>query len=244
VPAIIHSVEKPNVMRIFLPASIVFALLMTAAQAGAAGMLLTTSAGYTGPALTFLASQDTEYFYTSGPTALGGGITFTSTTPDGSSIGHGNVANDFYYGLADNGRAQNVITIGTESTGAEFITLTFNTAVQSFGALMNYARFSDGTVHANPTISAYDSANNLIASYDLDALAPIITPGGVDQFAFRGILSTGALIKSFRLGGSDIIATGTVEGAVPEPATWALMIVGFGLVGGSMRRRHAAAAIA
>jgi hypothetical protein len=27
-------------------------------------------------------------------------------------------------------------------------------------------------------------------------------------------------------------------GAVPEPATWAMMIMGFGLVGGAMRRRQ------
>ena len=31
----------------------------------------------------------------------------------------------------------------------------------------------------------------------------------------------------------------TLEAAVPEPATWALMIGGFGLVGGAMRRRAA-----
>ena len=30
----------------------------------------------------------------------------------------------------------------------------------------------------------------------------------------------------------------TYVNSVPEPATWAMMIVGFGLVGGSMRRRH------
>lgn len=39
-------------------------------------------------------------------------------------------------------------------------------------------------------------------------------------------------------------ATGTtfaasISGAVPEPATWALFILGFGLVGGAMRRRSA-----
>lgn len=32
-------------------------------------------------------------------------------------------------------------------------------------------------------------------------------------------------------------ATGPGLGAVPEPATWAMMIVGFGAVGGAMRRR-------
>jgi hypothetical protein len=33
-----------------------------------------------------------------------------------------------------------------------------------------------------------------------------------------------------------------VGGAVPEPATWAMMIVGFGLVGSAMRRKQAAGA--
>ena len=33
-------------------------------------------------------------------------------------------------------------------------------------------------------------------------------------------------------------------GAVPEPATWAMLVAGFGLVGATMRRRAAAAAIA
>lgn len=42
-------------------------------------------------------------------------------------------------------------------------------------------------------------------------------------------------------------STGTVErlgGAVPEPATWALMIGGFGLAGATLRRRRAAMAAA
>ncbi len=33
----------------------------------------------------------------------------------------------------------------------------------------------------------------------------------------------------------------TVKGVVPEPATWALMIAGFGLVGGALRRKAVAA---
>ena len=49
-------------------------------------------------------------------------------------------------------------------------------------------------------------------------------------------------------GGSQFDETWVVRstdwGAVPEPATWAMMIVGFGLVGGAVRRRRASAAFA
>lgn len=38
----------------------------------------------------------------------------------------------------------------------------------------------------------------------------------------------------------DVANVGILAGAVPEPATWALMIVGFGAVGGAMRRKRSA----
>lgn len=38
----------------------------------------------------------------------------------------------------------------------------------------------------------------------------------------------------YLVGGS---VSGTIAGAVPEPATWAMLIMGFGLVGAAMRRR-------
>ena len=31
----------------------------------------------------------------------------------------------------------------------------------------------------------------------------------------------------------------TISAAVPEPATWAMMLAGFGLIGSGMRRRNA-----
>ncbi|KRB42667.1 PEPxxWA-CTERM sorting domain-containing protein [Phenylobacterium sp. Root700] len=40
------------------------------------------------------------------------------------------------------------------------------------------------------------------------------------------------------------VVRSTDWGAVPEPATWAMMIVGFGLVGGAVRRRRTSAAFA
>ena len=35
----------------------------------------------------------------------------------------------------------------------------------------------------------------------------------------------------------DNISVTAVNGAVPEPATWAMMLIGFGAIGASMRRR-------
>ena len=40
----------------------------------------------------------------------------------------------------------------------------------------------------------------------------------------------------------NVSASVTPSGAVPEPATWAMLIAGFGLVGASLRRRETAAA--
>ncbi len=47
------------------------------------------------------------------------------------------------------------------------------------------------------------------------------------------------LAHSVVQGGGDIVASGSPAGAVPEPATWAMMVGGLGLVGAATRRRSA-----
>ncbi len=57
----------------------------------------------------------------------------------------------------------------------------------------------------------------------------------------------GALINSLTVTSSgnsaeiDNLGTGRAVPAVPEPSTWAMMLVGFGLLGGAMRRRKVGA---
>ena len=69
--------------------------------------------------------------------------------------------------------------------------------------------------------------------YDTLSLSFTATSAG----SIRGFVGTGSadnigpILDNFRI---DI-----TPGAVPEPATWAMMIAGFGLVGASMRRRAA-----
>lgn len=67
---------------------------------------------------------------------------------------------------------------------------------------------------------------NLFAS--VGSVAPSASFGN-NQLATNGGFGDGASLKSLRLA--------PVAAAVPEPATWMSMILGFGLVGAAMRRR-------
>jgi hypothetical protein len=111
--------------------------------------------------------------------------------------------------------------------------------VSELGFYMNYSPDSGD----DPTIWALDALGNPFASFDLATLAPISTPGGFNEFEFRGISSDSADIYGLRFGGSYILVTGTangeVIGGVPEPATWAMFLLGFGAIGFTMRRRRA-----
>jgi hypothetical protein len=74
--------------------------------------------------------------------------------------------------------------------------------------------------------------------------------GGRDSFTFNMAYSSSGYVlrwgpDAFN-GGLDNIAFDVrqIAGAVPEPSTWALLILGFGLLGGAMRRRRAQIAFA
>jgi Esterase-like activity of phytase/PEP-CTERM motif len=60
----------------------------------------------------------------------------------------------------------------------------------------------------------------------------------LDAACSSGLSTIPTYLYSFRLSGAEAQAFGF--GAIPEPATWAMMIAGFGLVGGSVRRRNRA----
>ena len=55
---------------------------------------------------------------------------------------------------------------------------------------------------------------------------------------------TSAYVYDWAVGGQFRNYAFRLDGAVPEPASWALMLGGFGLVGGAMRRRKTSVAFA
>ena len=80
-----------------------------------------------------------------------------------------------------------------------------------------------------------------LAAYNLDtALGPLSVTGDVPNEVPPGSVQTsgGTLIFASL---TDATFTATFPSAVPEPATWALMLGGFGLIGGAMFRRRSSA---
>jgi hypothetical protein len=75
--------------------------------------------------------------------------------------------------------------------------------------------------------NAYTNTVQYTHSNDLQTVQQILGVAGTPLGAAAGAYSMGDLYKA---------------GAIPEPATWTMMLVGAGLVGGAMRRRRVVAA--
>lgn len=202
--------------------------------------LITTDVGYTGLGLDLSNYENGSYNFTFGPEILPGGITFTAAPGGGGNSGNGSVIGQGNYGLGSNGSfGGNAVYIGVDS-GTGYAQLTFNTEVSSFGAFMNYAP----GLGDNAFISALDAFDNVIETWDLTASAPISTPGGFNQFQFRGINLDNGTFKSFRFGGNFLLLAATADGSptnpstsVPEPSTLAMVLLGFiGLASRKLRK--------
>ena len=104
-------------------------------------------------------------------------------------------------------------------------------AINARGGLLGYELYdpTSGTVLASGSYSDPNGGTWITRTLDAAATSNSI---GVRIQALRSTQAGPGL--------DNVILTAdaiTVPGAVPEPATWAMMIGGFGLIGASMRRR-------
>lgn len=125
----------------------------------------------------------------------------------------------------------------------------------SYGQLfaINFDRIDDvpPVNGSNSGTATLIGATGDLAGINLDGgcsncFAPIMgrAPGPFGGFSFTGITgsTTVSLDGSYevdRISFTSQVQTG-FEGAVPEPASWAMLIAGFGLTGAAMRRRRLA----
>jgi hypothetical protein len=121
------------------------------------------------------------------------------------------------------------ITITDFSAIYAGVTNNYGTGVATFnGSLFN--------------VIAGSGANLINIAFDI---SPVVRSGTQFNTAYNATLS-GSSVGAF---GSATITggSGTLRGvspAIPEPGTWALMLLGFGAVGVSMRRRRSSTMIA
>ena len=105
--------------------------------------------------------------------------------------------------------------------------------------------------NTNAFINVYDGLNgtgNLLATLNLASQANTGCPTGATGFYCNWTnigVSFAGIAKSIDFGGGanfvaydDVTFGSATAGGVPEPATWAMMLLGFGVIGGAMRHRR------
>ena len=84
-------------------------------------------------------------------------------------------------------------------------------------------------------VGSYADAASLV---DLGLSFAVGADGILRTEFFEGFDDSGISPDGVWQSGTITITYDTVAGAIPEPATWGLMILGFGAIGGAMRRRR------
>lgn len=142
-----------------------------------------------------------------------------------------------------------------ELTGSRNATFTIDTATPPttqttgiFGTQISYA-VVPGTFNGAPGNATVGFATGDIFA-DLNITGTTL---GFTQFVSSGdLFSLVGNMPVFNLGtfnltsivsGNSTLRISAAAGAVPEPATWGLMLLGFGVMGGALRRRQTTARI-
>jgi len=123
----------------------------------------------------------------------------------------------------------------------------------AFTDTVSFTLFDAGTLSASLT----SAATKLKKAGDLDFTSVVLTGGSgpfsfdivnndgptglTDSAVFNGLLSAGdylLTITGTSYGNAQFGGNTTVESAVPEAASWLMMLAGFGVVGAGLRRRR------
>ncbi len=128
-------------------------------------------------------------------------------------------------GHAANASAVMIITLRDLTTDTELIRRDYNATATSGGTDPRFR--TSGSFYYTPTWQIEQLAiDQSLSGHDflLTILGADCQPSGHEGYLFLD-------------GFGAVTPPPVVDGAVPEPATWATMILGFGAIGGAMRRR-------
>jgi hypothetical protein len=151
-----------------------------------------------------------------GPYDVGGGISVTGAP--WVTLGNNNV----YFSVpGGNGEWENFSFVGANFGG---ITFNLGRLVSSVGVFMNYS-----PINSWLNIAALGVDGKALEVYGIE-YAPISTPNGYNDGAFRGISRSNNDIAYLYIWSNTVFAMHSITyGTVPEPAT--MLLFGIGLVG-------------
>jgi hypothetical protein len=169
-----------------------------------------------------------------GPIQIGTGVGSDVTVHGAPN--YGLYTNYNGWGLSNNGTWGSGMTYvsANNATPGDLI-FTFNDGpVAAVGAFMNHCPNCSSGVDL--VIAAFDAGNNLLESYNVSALADIVTPGGLNAGGFRGITRNAADITTFVVTGYvQTVDDLTFAASVPVPGTLGIFLVSL-LLGAGLRR--------
>lgn len=166
----------------------------------------------------------------------------TSTAITGWTVTSGNVDYIGTYWTAGDGSRSVDLTGGAPGT----LSQTFDTAA---GTSYLVRFLLAGNPAGDPSVKTLNvsATGGSTASYTFDDTGKTLSNMGWTAFTYGFTATGGSTTLSFAsttAGSYGPALDGVSVSAVPEPATWAMMIGGFGLVGGTLRRRRAVATLA
>ncbi len=222
-----------------------------AAVPAAAAPIVYTSAAAFGAATTGVTTNGFENVAANGSTWILSsgsyhqpGFTFTQTTNNAFNSGP-NGANSPYYYNWGTGAVINT-PYSPDYAPNSVLTVTFDTAQTAFaldlgvfyglGFPVQYGLpVTIGTSQGNFTVNTATTQTLTFFGLTSDTAFTSFTIGGVPNPAG---FSPSIVLDNLSFGSANVTAP------VPEPATWAMMLVGFGMVGAAVRRRQAKTSVA
>lgn len=210
------------------------AVLTLAVPAGAATIISATSATIDAGGPGFGSIDDTfnqaglNTGYTSGVTDFD---TYIASAPSHSFVFSGNE----WFSNNGTDAAQVTYDLGAV-TGIDRLAL-WNDEAGGIGSLDLLASV-DGINFSSLGIFA-PTDNPQDADYFADVFSFAATDARYVRFDMSGCPQTDNIFNACAIG-EVAFRSAAVDGAVPEPATWAFMIFGFGAIGGAMRRQRKA----
>eukprot|EP00029_Vermamoeba_vermiformis_P012723 TRINITY_DN766_c0_g1_i1.p1 TRINITY_DN766_c0_g1~~TRINITY_DN766_c0_g1_i1.p1 ORF type:complete len:257 (-),score=28.40 TRINITY_DN766_c0_g1_i1:24-752(-) len=109
---------------------------------------------------------------------------------------------DFGTNGKKSGLPPSVLDYSRSNEESGLTTISFSPPISSFVVKMNYD--PQWLNVSTPTIIVYSENNTRLACYDIEALAPIRTPGATDGFNYIGVTTNANIIGSIYLSGASM----------------------------------------